>query len=253
MNWLKQQPGKPLFPEILWSQPENKRLAGKLLVIGGNSHSFKAPADAVASSEKAGAGQVRVVLPDSLRKTLLPIFPEAIFTSSTPSGSFARDSLAEFISSGEWADTVLLAGDFGKNSETAILLESFLQKYEGLVVLAGDSLDYFQKSGESLLNRTATLLAAELPRLQKLILPEVLIKQSMDLHQITETLGELTRRLPVHILTFHANQAIAASAGRVSTTPRGSDLNELAARAAVFWLQNRAKPFEAITTSLVIN
>ena len=38
--WHKQTSSKPLFPELIWSRPENRQLAGKLLIIGGNLHGF---------------------------------------------------------------------------------------------------------------------------------------------------------------------------------------------------------------------
>src|SRR3954471_3597520 len=121
-NWLRQTPDKPLFPDILWSRPENKRLAGKLLVIGGSSHGFAAPGGAYTAAQKAGIGSVRVLLPDSTEKALSKILPEAEFAPSTISGSFSRQALGILLAQAEWADGVLLAGDFGKNSETAILL-----------------------------------------------------------------------------------------------------------------------------------
>jgi NAD(P)H-hydrate repair Nnr-like enzyme with NAD(P)H-hydrate dehydratase domain len=68
--WLKQTPDKPLFPNMLWSKPENKLHAGKLLVIGGNLHGFSAPATAFAEARKAGIGSQRVVLPDAIQKTV---------------------------------------------------------------------------------------------------------------------------------------------------------------------------------------
>src|SRR6476660_954324 len=92
-NWLKQAPDKPLFPDLLWSRPENKRQAGKLLVVGGNGQGFASPAAAYGAAIAAGIGAAKVILPDSLEKTLGKSFPEAIFAPSTPSGSFARLAL----------------------------------------------------------------------------------------------------------------------------------------------------------------
>ncbi|HXY18323.1 MAG TPA: hypothetical protein VEH48_02805, partial [Candidatus Nitrosopolaris sp.] len=130
-NWLRQTPDKPLFPDLLWSRPENKRQRGKLLIVGGNSHGFAAPASAFAAAGTAGIGAARVLLPDATQKTIGTGFTDAVFAPSTPSGSFSRQALAELLENAGWADGVLLAGDFGRNSETAILLESFLDKYKG--------------------------------------------------------------------------------------------------------------------------
>src|SRR5262245_34884782 len=119
--WRKQQPGKLLFPELEWSRPENKAQAGKLLIVGGNQHGFAAPAEAYAVATKTGIGTARVLLPDALQKTVGRILDNGEFAPSTPSGSFSQKALGELLSYSSWADAALLAGDFGRNSETAIL------------------------------------------------------------------------------------------------------------------------------------
>ncbi len=250
MSWLRQSADEPLFPEILWSRPENKRLGGKLLVVGGNLHSFKAPASVYSLAIEAGVGAARIILPDALSKTVGKIFSEASFAPSTPSGSFARSSLAQLLEAAEWADFVLIAGDLGRNSETAILLETFLQKYRGQVSLVGDSLDYFINSPAALLERPNTLLVAEVAQLQKLSAGQVLIKQAMDLHQLVESLSELTAKIQALIITSHGGQVIVAGSGQLSTTPASADLIKSAAYASVFWLQNSSQPFEAMTTAV---
>ncbi len=65
--WHKQT-DKPLYKELLWDKPENKHHAGKLLIIGGNLHSFVAPATAFTASEQAGIGTAKVLLPQALQK-----------------------------------------------------------------------------------------------------------------------------------------------------------------------------------------
>src|SRR5574337_963690 len=102
-NWLKQNTDSPLFPDLIWSRPENKRHAGKLLIIGGNAHGFAAPAAAFAAAGRAGRGSMRVILPQVLQKTLRKSFSEAEYAPSTPSGSFARAALAMLLEHAEWA------------------------------------------------------------------------------------------------------------------------------------------------------
>ena len=38
--WHQQINDQPLYPDILWSQPEHKSMAGKLAIVGGNLHKF---------------------------------------------------------------------------------------------------------------------------------------------------------------------------------------------------------------------
>lgn len=121
--WQKQTVDKPLFPDMLWSRPENKLYAGKLLIIGGNAYGFAAANEAYVEAGKAGIGVARMLLPDSLHKLLGKQFAAGEFAPTTPSGSFSQRALAEALATANWADGVLLAGDLGRNSETAILIE----------------------------------------------------------------------------------------------------------------------------------
>ncbi|MEK7059789.1 MAG: hypothetical protein AAB971_03465, partial [Patescibacteria group bacterium] len=166
--WHKQTVEKPLFPDILWSRPQNKRQAGKLLIVGGHAESFAAVGEAYAAAESAGIGITRVLLPDSLQKTVGRVFRAGEYVPSTPSGSFSQKSLAELMDMSAWADGTLLAGDLGKNSETAILLEKFINKYDGALTLAGDAVDYFIGSPAQLLGRRDTVLVLSFEQLQKL-------------------------------------------------------------------------------------
>ena len=253
--WLKQS-AKPLFPDLHWSRPENKRQAGKLLVVGGNLHGFAAPATAYGAALKAGIGSARVLLPDKLQKTLGKLMPEAEFAPSTLSGSFSKKALAQLLDSAQWADGVLLAGDFGRNSETAILLDSFLDKHEGQVTLAQDGLDYFLDPNSPLIERVDTLGVINLGKLQKLAKhnrPATPVLHSMMLAELVEILHDWTTGKPGSLITRHADNFIAASGGQVSTTPALQESNwqiELAAYASVWWLQQPQKAFEALTTAI---
>ncbi len=249
-NWLRQTPDKPLFPDVLWSRPENKRLAGKLSIIGGHRQSFGAVSEAYSAALKAGIGSARVVLPDKLRKMLAEVFPEAEYAPSTLIGSFSRQALDKLMEEAEWADAVLLAGDFGRNSETAVLLESFLDKFGGLVTMAGDSIDYFLGSKYKLLGRHNTVITAGIDKVQKLAQPDFVIRQQDDLAQLVNKLSNLTGVVESVLLTFHSGSILVAAHGSVSTMPaKEVKETELAAAAATWWLQQPEKPFEALTSA----
>lgn len=253
--WLKQTPEKPLYPDMLWSRPETKKTAGKLLVVGGHSQLFTAPAEAYSQSVSAGVGLTRVVLPHHVKSLLPSTFSEMEFAPSTPSGSFSRQALAELLDAASWADGVLLAGDFGKNSETAILLEQFIQKYQGQLTLAQDAVDYFIIS-EQLCLRKNTVIVADFLQLQKLAIAaklETAITTKLDFLHFIDALREFTTKCPIGIEINHLETSFVAYAGRVSSTKPASDASDvaLAAHAAVWWLQNPNKLFEALTTSLV--
>jgi len=250
MNWLKQTE-EPLFPDILWARPENKRHAGKLLIIGGHSQNFSAVSRAYAAAQKAGAGTIRVLLPLSLQKMLAKTFPEAEFADSTPIGSFSRQALALFLELSDWSDGVLMAGEFGRNSETAVLLENYVGKFSGQLTLAGDSLDYFFSEPQPIVNRPKTTIAGSLSQIQKLA-KTVALKQSADLVQILNMLSIWTADTDANIATGHSGQIIIARKGKISTTPaKNREVNEEAGAYASVWsLQQPKKPFEALTTAV---
>src|SRR5882762_3047468 len=102
--WYKQTSEKPLYPDLLWSRPENKSQAGKLLIVGGNLHGFAAAGEAYTEAVKAGIGTARVLLPDSLQKTVGRVFEAGEYAPSTPSGSFSRKALAELLDMSGWSD-----------------------------------------------------------------------------------------------------------------------------------------------------
>lgn len=257
--WYHQTIDQPLFPELLWSRPENRVHAGKLLVIGGNAQGFAAAADAYRFAQQAGAGTTRVLLPDALQKLVSRLFAAGEFAPSTPSGSFSRQALAVLLDDAAWADGVLLAGELGHNSETAVMLEQFIKKYTGQLTITRDAIDYFTTTPHTLLSRPDTTLVLSLEQLQKLYKNSrqtVAITSDMDLVRLVDSLHDFTTITAVNIITRQADSLIVASARQVSTTklsaPATSWRLQTAAGASVWWLQNPGQTFQALTTSVTI-
>lgn len=255
--WHKQSAGKPLFSDLIWSRPEQRSAAGKLLVIGGNLHAFNAPAEAFAVSEKAGAGTVRAILPDATKKTVGRILEHIEYAPSTPSGSFSQKALGELLDASMWADSVLIAGDLGRNSETAILLETFLRKYTGQATLTKDAVDYVVSAPEVIRSRADTLLVLSFAQLQKLATGLGFTKPftfDMDILRLVDTLHAFTADWPLHIIVKHLDQIHIGSAGQVISTPLKDDLEiwrvKTAATASVWWMQNPSKTLEALAVSV---
>ncbi|MDL2362778.1 MAG: hypothetical protein QFB86_00135 [Patescibacteria group bacterium] len=258
--WLRQKPDKPLYADMLWSRPENKRHAGKLLLVGGNVHGFAAAGEAYSEAIKAGIGTARVLLPDSLQKTVGRVFEAGEYAASTPSGSFSQKALAEFIDMASWSDGVLLAGDLARNSETAILIEHFTEKYRGQLTFTKDAADYILSAPGPLMVRENTLLVLSFAQLQKLAVGARYTRAfttDMDLLRLIDALHEFTTRYNLAIITRFHTTILVAFDGRISTTPVPEQplvwRLKTASHAAVWWLQHPAKTFEALTTSLIAN
>jgi hypothetical protein len=256
-DYWQKQIGSPLFPQLEWSRPENRAQAGKLLIIGGTKHGFATPAEAYSASLRAGIGSARVMLPESLRKPVGKLFPEADFAPSTASGSFATNSLAEFCAAAHWADGVLFPGEISRNSETTILLESFLEKYDGQVTITKDAADLLCQQPVSILHRPNTLMVLALGQLRKLgseaHFPRA-FTTDMGLVKLVENLHEFTKRFSLSIITRYDGQLVLATKGQTSTTKLRYEEPlwrlKTAAVASVWWLQTPSKPFEALTASL---
>lgn len=256
--WHKQTIEQPLFPDLQWSRPEHKAQAGKLGVIGGNIQGFAAAAEAFAVASTAGVGSARVLLPDSLQKTVGRIFDVGEYAPSTPSGSFSQQASAAVLELAHWADAVLVAGDLAHNSETAILLEKFVQDYTGQLTLTKDAVDYFTATPKSLLERPDTLLVLSLAQLQKLAISAHFTSAftfDMDLLRLIDTLRAFTMHYKLYIIVKHLDTILVSVNDQISTTKLSDDAPtwrvKTAAQASVWWLQNPTKSFEALTTAII--
>lgn len=253
--WRKQTTDEPLFPDIVWSRPESKANAGKLAVIGGHSHGFGAPGAAYGEALDAGIGVCKVLLPDAVKKTVSHVLPDASYGTSNPSGSFSKKALDSFLEIANWADATILAGDFGRNSETAILLESFVQRFVGQLTITQDGADYFKSFPSLLMNRPKTTLVISLAQLQKIFINAPLmtpITYGMSPLQLAEALHMFTDKFPVTIVVKHHDEIFVAHGGQIVSTSN-NDMPwrvRVAGRASVYWLQNPSQPLESISTSL---
>lgn len=254
--WHKQKPDKPIFPDIAWGRPENRFARGKLLIIGGNAFGFAAVQEAYQAADKGGAGTVRILLPSAIQKSIGMTLDHADYGASNPSGSFSQQAFGEWLTASMWADGVLVAGDLGRNSETAIVMEKYLTKYSGAVTLTKDAVDYMIPLAMAFQKRPNTSLVLSIAQLQKIAMAlhfKTAITFGMTLVQLIEALHEFTQEYSYEIITVHHDTCIVAVHGHISTTPLVDPGDSwrvaTAAHSAVWRLQNPSKPFEALTTA----
>lgn len=257
-TYWQQQHKTPLFSDILWSRPETKQGAGKLLIIGGNSYGFAAPAQAYEAAVAAGIGTMRVLLPISTQK-LLSHLEGAVFAPQNPSGSFSRQALDAMLMHAQWADAVLLAGELGRNSETAITLESFVKKYTGLLCVTKDAIEYFFNEPSALLDRDQTLIVGSIEQLQKLamhIKHNNAVMFGMSASSLAEWLHEFTLLHKAAFIVCHSGQIFISYMGNVVSQRFDNKSNDkiwrvpTAAKASVYWLQNPTKLVESLACSI---
>jgi len=255
--WLKQNLDKPLFPDIEWEKPERKDLSGKILVIGGSSGSFFGASEAYEYVLKYGIGEAKVMLPESLKKITSDL-PDVYYAEANATGGFSNKSVQTILSYSQWSDAILLSGEYGRNSETAVLLATLAKSYSGLITITKDAVDILNSEMSYLVNREHTLLVCSFSQLQKIgreIQDTRAFKFSDELALIVEHLHELTAKYKVSIITKHGDFLIAAKGGQVVTTQR-TDLNELwclkiASSACTHYVQHNDRVVSALATALL--
>lgn len=257
--WKQQTASKPLFPDTEWSRPERRDQAGRLGIIGGNKLGFAGIAASYTAALEIGAGDVRVLLPDALRGTIPKTITDTVYGASTPSGSLSADALPDMLALGAWSTGILLAGDAGRNSETAIAYEKFITSYAGPLTVTRDAIDLVKNSAHLLVERPDTVLVASFAQVQKLLqgvyYPKILTF-SMQLMQLVDVLHKFTITYPITIVTFHRERLIAAHGGEVVTHTFDDPMliwrGITAARASSYLLWSPSKPLEAIAASFCV-
>lgn len=258
--WQRQQPNKPLFPDVEWQNPEQKALAGKLLIIGGNAHGFAAVAQAYHEATKAGIGECRIALPNALKKSIPTTIQDVLFLTTNQSGGISKDSLNDLKAATLWADSLLFIGDAGRSAETSIVYEQLLLGLgQKTAIITRDAADLVRSTWPQLLNNPKMTFVLTLAQLQKLFqavyYPKTILF-SMQLTNLVEALHKFTITYSATVVVFHQEQLLVAQAGAVTSTNwleptliwRGS----VAARAAVYATWHPSKLMQAITNSLVM-
>jgi ADP-dependent NAD(P)H-hydrate dehydratase / NAD(P)H-hydrate epimerase len=254
---VKQTQDSPAFPNLLWSKPENKNLSGKLLIIGGNSFGFSAVGEAYQIAINAGAGEVRVLLPDAIQKIAGGVFSNALFAPTNPSGSFSKDALRTCLDAAMWADGVAIVGDVSRNAETAGMLEQFCSTYKGIISITKDALELLIKQSSEVLLRKSSNLVMTMSDLQ-LAAKSLHFDQPLT-HEIASELfisrlNLLCEKIDANLIIKRQKFLYVCSEGKISQTE--DDETETwriknTIMSTIWNLQNPNSAFEALTTALI--
>lgn len=252
MRLLKQDPKKALFEDLLWSRPENKRAAGKLLIIGGQAGDFINVSSCYSFAKEAGAGTIRLILPDSLRKIASRIDGVELAASNS-SGSFARAALASFFENSEWSDHVLLAGDFGNSAETTIILDGFLLRGIKPITISQNALPSIGIGLEQLVHMPFNLIIARkiFQKIATAMRSRVPVTSITTYNQMASILEEISNKTKASYTVVDEEHTWCAYKSEVvSTQTKPLDLNALSAYSAVWFMQNPKNPLKATVTAV---
>ena len=208
--WLKQTSKQPAFPDVEWNRPQQASRAGRLAIVGGAGLHFFGVTSSFEAATAAGAGEIRVLLPDSLQRTIPRTVSETRFLATTPAGSISAEAATDLQAASSWSTVTLLAGDFGKNSETAVAITRSALAATSPLIIARDSIDLLMQDISSFISRPSTTLICSFAQLQKifrqLYYPKVLI-------------------YPATLVVFHAEHIMTAHAGKVVSQPWDTPMN----------------------------
>jgi NAD(P)H-hydrate repair Nnr-like enzyme with NAD(P)H-hydrate dehydratase domain len=254
--WHKQTDSKAKT-DTDWYRPERRDQAGKLGIVGGNKLNFIAVAEAYQTSINTGAGEIRVLLPDSLKNIVPKTISDILYSPSTAIGGLAKDASLDLTSLTNWADGLLFIGDAGRNAETAILYENFITSSTIPITIARDAIDLVKNSSHALVEREQTIVVASFAQLQKLFqavyFPKI-VTFNMQLLQLVETLHKFTITYPCTIVTLHNDTLIIADKGEVYTIAWSDTMaiwrGSVATKIATFWLWQPGRRAQAILSSL---
>lgn len=246
---LMQDKGKPSFPNMLWSKPENRTYAGRILILGGSSTHFNNTSLVYSILSKEVINSAQICLPDSLKKRIGPILKEAYYLPSNPSGGLAKDALDEIISLTKSYDHTLICGDLGSNSETEILIEQLLEKTDNWITLSGDSINLLYTSAAKILSRGRINLVIDFRQLQKLftlIKSDQAITSTMPINKFNEVIGTILEKYNISLVTTYEDKTIFGYGPNVGISKNSFDVNNLAVKTSVWIMQNPDKIFESL-------
>jgi NAD(P)H-hydrate repair Nnr-like enzyme with NAD(P)H-hydrate dehydratase domain len=256
-NWLKQTVSAPLFDNLLWSRPENRSLAGKVLVIGGNLHGFSKTVGSYQRLIKSGVGTVKVLLPKKVFKIIGQISEDVIFCPDTDSGSFGPESYGDMVEFSSLCDSIYFPGELTNNSQTLIVVEKFISSTTKSLIFSDDSIDLALNLSERTLARANTVFIGEFSRIQKLLIKmgtEKAITHDLGLTNLVEVLQDFSLKHELSIVTFHQQNIVIANKGIVCTTKLSSkneDISDLGSECVCWVSQNPNNIFQSLCCSAV--
>ena len=135
MAW-QVQTDQPLFPELIWDQPQAKAQQPRLLIVGGRQRSLAGPLKLY--QQLRLQARLTVAVPDVWQKRLPQPPPEVVFCPTNPSGSLAGRGLDQLLALIAAADSVIIGSSIGANQETVQLAQNLASRSDRPVILTED-------------------------------------------------------------------------------------------------------------------
>lgn len=163
----------------------NKGTFGKLLLVAGSADMAGAAILSATGAYRAGAGMVKLVIPERIREIVQTRLPEALIQVYENGDGITPKEVAEFKKNMEWADAVAIGPGLSLGESGGILLNLVLEQTEKPLIIDADGLNLLAKSTclqKHLKDRTGTGAA-----------PVILTPHMGELARLlSRTVGEVT-------------------------------------------------------------
>lgn len=245
---IEKQSDKPLYEDILWSRPV--RRTGRVLLVGGHRDGFAELQKLYQGFEDAQVAECHLALPDKLSK-LVGSLEGISLLASNPSGSIARDALAELVHLANESDLVSLGPDLSNNSETTLVMQRLISETGASILIPPQSADQLLPEAGEWKDKQNLLLFVNHKQLYKLA-TKFAVDATIPLSPTSETIAEIalavSRVFSPSLVIMMPDSIVITGNGRASITKTATtDLGKTIGLLATFWLQNSSKKYEALT------
>lgn len=246
---IEKQGKQPLYENILWSRPQ--RRTGRILLVGGHRDGFAELQRTYAEFDVTSIAEVRLALPNKLSRLISGLIGVSL-VPSTPSGSIARDALAELVHLANEADAVCIGPNLSNNSETILTMERLIDETSAAVIIPPHSAEQFLSVMRKWHVKNNLLIFLTHKQLYKLA-ADVAADTKIPLNPTPESIAEMSQAISTKfapsIVTYFEDSIIVSVQGKTSLTNNSSD--HIVGEMAALWLQE-SKKYEALTTAAYI-
>jgi len=243
------------YQDILWSRPT--RRTGRILLAGGHRDGFAELQKAFVGFDAAGAADCHLALPDKLSR-LLGSLEGISLVPSNPSGSIARDAVAELTHLANEADLICIGPDLSNNSETTLAMQRVIAETRSSVVIPSSSTEQLISEAGEWHDKSNMMIFINQKQLFKLA-TKLAVDATIPLSITNEALLEIikavsTNYAPVLVLATKDAiiYAVAGTSGIVKVEVNPEDNGAITGLFGLFWLQNQSTPLEALQAAAYI-
>lgn len=247
--WQQQIETEPLYPDIIWNRPEQKRLKKRLIIIGGHVGGFNHVAICYQAAIDGGIGEVKVVLPSPLKSIIGTTLTQAVYGPAGGAGSFSEAAFDLLVSYSQWADGILFM-QVGNNSATARMLLRLITETEIPLIVTDEMLLLLQNDLSLFSDREHVLWTLSFTGIQKLIAlhkSPLNVRHDMGIRPFALALESFAPKHP--LVTVFEDYIVTAKGTSVISTRKKQAPNQhsLAGWLAPWWLQQIEYELETIT------